>query len=74
MQPGSLASTALPVSVQIGGVPATVISAGSAPEQPAGIFLIQVQVPAGTPGSAVPVSVTIGNATSQAGVTMAISQ
>jgi uncharacterized protein (TIGR03437 family) len=73
MQSGSLAATALPVTVTIGGVPATVMSSGSAPGQPAGIFLIQVQVPDGVSGPAVPVSVMIGDQTSQSGVTMAVA-
>jgi uncharacterized protein (TIGR03437 family) len=75
MQPGALASPLDAVTVQINGEPAMVVSATSAPGQPAGVFLIQVQVPGGIPpGSVVPVSVTIGSATSQTGVTMVISQ
>ena len=52
---------------------ANFVSAGNAPGQPAGIFLIQVQVPEGISGANVPVSVTIGSGVSQSGVTMAIA-
>ncbi|HEY3742598.1 MAG TPA: putative Ig domain-containing protein [Bryobacteraceae bacterium] len=75
MQTGALASPLDAVTVQINGEPATLVSATSAPGQPAGVFLIQVQVPGDIqPGSTVPVSVTIGSATSQAGVTMVVAQ
>ena len=44
MQPGSLASTLLPVTALINGEPSLVVSSTSAPGQPAGVFLVQVQV------------------------------
>jgi uncharacterized protein (TIGR03437 family) len=61
------------VTAAIGGVPATVSYAGAAPGNVAGLLQVNVQVPAGTtPGNSVPVQVTIGGATTQAGVTIAV--
>jgi uncharacterized protein (TIGR03437 family) len=64
----------LPVSVTIGGVTVNDLQyAGGAPGEVAGILQINVQIPNGiATGSAVPVSVQIGNASSQAGVTIAV--
>jgi uncharacterized protein (TIGR03437 family) len=62
-----------PVSVTIGGIAATVSYSGAAPSQIAGLTQINAQVPAGvTPGTNVPVVVTIGTWQSQLGVTMAV--
>jgi uncharacterized protein (TIGR03437 family) len=62
-----------PVSVTIGGIAATVSYNGAAPSQIAGLTQINAQVPAGvTPGTKVPVIVTIGTWQSQSGVTMAV--
>jgi len=62
-----------PVSVTIGGIPATVSYSGAAPSQIAGLTQINAQVPAdATPGTKVPVVVTIGTWQSQPGVTMAV--
>jgi uncharacterized protein (TIGR03437 family) len=62
-----------PVAVTIGGIPATVSYSGAAPSQIAGLTQINAQVPAGvTPGTKVPVMVTIGTWQSQSGVTMAV--
>jgi uncharacterized protein (TIGR03437 family) len=63
----------LPVSVTIGGVPAVVEYAGGAFGEVAGMLQLIVEVPAGVSGNAVPVAVHIGNAASQAGVTMAVA-
>jgi uncharacterized protein (TIGR03437 family) len=61
------------VSVTIGGIPCDVNYAGAAPGYVAGLLQINAQVPAGvTPGSNVPVAVTIGTAVSQSGVTLAV--
>ena len=61
-----------PVSLTIGGFPADIVFAGSAPGF-AGLLQVNAQVPMEvTPGSAVPVSLTIGNASSQPGITMAV--
>jgi trimeric autotransporter adhesin len=68
-----LPQTALPVSVTIGGQPATVTTAGGALNQVAGMVAITVEVPSNVqPGSAVPVTLQIGSATAQTGVTVAI--
>jgi uncharacterized protein (TIGR03437 family) len=57
--------------VNIGGVPARVLYSGLAPTF-AGLYQINVQVPAGAPfGDAIPLLVSIGSATSNA-VTVAI--
>jgi uncharacterized protein (TIGR03437 family) len=55
-------------------MPATNIAyAGTAPEEVYGLLQINVTVPAGVaPGSSVPVLLTIGGVTSQAGLTMAV--
>ena len=74
MQDGSLASPVLPVTAQIGGLNAEVVSATSAPGQPAGVFLIKVRVPDDAPrGAVVAVMMTIGSASSQDGVTIVIA-
>jgi len=75
---GRLAAGVLPkplaqVSVQIGGLPATVEYAGAAPGNMPGLFQLNAQVPQDVqPGNNVAVVVTIGNATTQAGVTLAV--
>ena len=75
MQDGALASPVLPVTAQIAGLNAEVVSATSAPGQPAGVFIIKVKVPDDVPrGAVVPVSVSVGSASSQSGVTMVIGQ
>ena len=75
MQDGTLASPLLPVTAQIAGLNADVVSATSAPGQPAGVFLIKVRVPDDAPrGAVVPVAITIGSMSSQTGVTMVIAQ
>jgi uncharacterized protein (TIGR03437 family) len=62
-----------PVTVTIGGIAATVSYNGAAPSQIAGLSQINAQVPASvTPGTKVPVLVTIGTWQSQPGVTMAV--
>lgn len=67
-----LATVVSPVKVTIGGKPADVLYAGTAPTLP-GVTQINVRVPTGiNPGSAVPVIVTIGGVSSQHGVTLAV--
>lgn len=62
-----------PVSVMIGGLPASVKYAGAAPGNIPGLFQINAQIPAGVAaGNQVPVSVTIGTGQSQSGVTLAV--
>jgi uncharacterized protein (TIGR03437 family) len=65
----------LPVTVQIAGENATVFYAGAAPGEPSGVLQVNAQIPADAPrGTNVPVVITIGNVSSQAGVTVAIQQ
>ncbi|MES1260881.1 MAG: hypothetical protein ABUS49_04025, partial [Acidobacteriota bacterium] len=65
--------TVLPVSVTIGGQTAPVIYAGATPTAVAGLTQVNVQVPLGvTPGSAVPVTLTVGGVAAQSGVTVAV--
>ena len=68
-----MAQTAPHVSVTVGGLPAETLYAGTAPGLLAGLLQLNVRIPEGAPsGSAVPVALTIGNATSQPGVTVAL--
>jgi uncharacterized protein (TIGR03437 family) len=63
----------LPVTVTIGGQNAAVQYSGGAPATVAGLTQINAVVPAGvTPGTSLPVQVTIGTLQSPAGVTMAV--
>jgi uncharacterized protein (TIGR03437 family) len=63
----------LPVTVTIGGVGATVQYAGSAPGEVEGLMQVNAVVPLGVgPGPAVPVVVSVGGVSSQAGVTVAM--
>ena len=49
------------ISVQIGGTDAPVVSAGGAPNQPAGYFQVVAQVPGGAPvGDAIPIVLQAG--------------
>jgi uncharacterized protein (TIGR03437 family) len=65
----------LPVTVTIGGVTVSDPQfVGGVPGGVAGLLQINASVPPGvTPGSAVPVAIRVGEATSQAGVTIAVS-
>jgi uncharacterized protein (TIGR03437 family) len=57
----------LPVSVKIGGVPADIVYAGAAPNQPAGVIQVNARVPLGFPfAEGLPLVLTIGDAGSQA--------
>jgi uncharacterized protein (TIGR03437 family) len=63
----------LPVTASIGGVPAVVSYAGSAPGLVAGVLQVNVVVPEGVPeGDAVPLVVKVGEMESQPGVTMVV--
>jgi uncharacterized protein (TIGR03437 family) len=58
----------LPVSVTIGGFPATVQYAGGVPGQVAGLMQVNVQVPAGVqPGGYVPITLQVGDVSSVPG-------
>ncbi|MCZ6491783.1 MAG: PQQ-dependent sugar dehydrogenase, partial [Acidobacteria bacterium] len=62
----------LPVSLSIGGLLAEILFAAVAPGF-AGLLQVNARIPAGVvPGDAVPVLLTIGNAASQPGLTLAV--
>ena len=68
-----LAKPLAAVSVTIGGLPATVESAGAAPGPTPGVFEIKARMSSNVqPGNQVPVRITVGSATSQDGVTLAV--
>jgi uncharacterized protein (TIGR03437 family) len=61
------------VTATVGGLPATVNFAGEAPGLVTGVFQVNVVIPSGvTPGSAVPVTVSIGNFSTPLGTTIAV--
>ena len=69
----NLKNPVAPVTVTIGGQSAQVLYAGSAPGDVSGVFQVNAVVPSNiTPGSAVPVVVTVGSASSQSNVTIAV--
>ena len=73
-QDGAAGAPLMPVTAQIGGLNAEVISAAPAPGQPAGVFLIKVRIPDDAPrGTVVPLSVSVGSASTQDGVTIVIA-
>ena len=61
-----------PVTVNIGGFPATVLYAGAAPGYMPGVLQINAQMSPNVPAGNVLVHVTIGGASSQDGVTLAV--
>jgi len=63
---------ALTVSVRIGGIEAESIYAGAAPNLVAGVFQINARVPEGVASGNVPVVVTVGSASSQPELTLAV--
>lgn len=75
---GTLAAPPLPapiasVMATVGGLLAQVKYAGGAPGEVAGLMQLNIQLPAGvSTGDAVPVMITIGTASTQQGVTLAI--
>jgi uncharacterized protein (TIGR03437 family) len=61
------------VTVDIGGLPATVTYAGAAPGMMPGVLQINAQMSPDVQGaSSVPVHITVGGITSQDGVTLAV--
>jgi uncharacterized protein (TIGR03437 family) len=68
-----LPSPLLPVTVFIGGIPATnITSSGAAPPLPAGVVQLNVQIPPNAPSGDVPVVVIVGETASQQGLTVNI--
>jgi uncharacterized protein (TIGR03437 family) len=71
----ALPRTTLPVVVQVGDQTAQVQYAGGAPGIVEGVIQVNVQLPDSMPaGSAVPVTLRVGDGTSQPGLTIAIKQ
>ena len=62
----------LPVTVTIGGQPAEVLYAGAAPGLVAGVLQVNVRLPQGIGSGAVAVSLEVGGAASQPGVTLSV--
>jgi uncharacterized protein (TIGR03437 family) len=71
---GALPVLTLPVQVFIGGLQAEVLYAGPAPQMVAGVMQVNARIPMEIAASpAVPLVLRVGNANSQAGVTVAVS-
>ena len=69
----NLPAVLLPLSVEIGGIDAEVLYAGGAPGLVEGVVQVNARIPAGAPvGAAVPVILSVGNRTSQSGLTVAV--
>jgi uncharacterized protein (TIGR03437 family) len=62
----------LPVSVRIGGVPATVTYAGSAPGLVSGAFQVNVRIPTGLGAGPVALDLQVGTTVSPSGVTLSV--
>ncbi len=63
----------LPVHVTVGGEPAEIVWHGEAPHAVTGLFQVNFRVPVNAPlGDAVPITLTIGDASSPSGVTIAV--
>ena len=65
----------LPVTATVNGISANVLYYGSAPGLISGVMQVNLEIPATAPtGGAVPVQITVGTASTQTGVTIAVSQ
>lgn len=62
----------LPVTVSIGGQPASVLFYGEAPNLVSGVMQINVQVPTNVASGDLPIQVSVGASTSQLGVTVSV--
>ena len=69
----SVAAQAEDVSVQIAGMRAEVLYAGPAPGLVSGVLQVNVRVPESVPTGLQPIQITVGAATSQPGVVLAIA-
>ncbi len=70
---GTLAKPVLPVKVFVGGLEASIDYAGAAPGLVAGLIQINAKVPLeAATGSAIPITISIGDKSSPPGVTVAI--
>lgn len=63
---------ALPVTVTVGGRPATILYAAAAPGLVTGLFQVNVRLAADTPTGNQPVVVTVGGVASQSNLTVAV--
>jgi uncharacterized protein (TIGR03437 family) len=61
-----------PVSVQIGGIDAPIVYAGAAPQAVAGLFQLNVTVPAGVPRGPNSIVLKVGNAVSRPDATITV--
>jgi uncharacterized protein (TIGR03437 family) len=69
----ALKTPQLPVTATVGGVSASVIFAGSAAGLVSGVMQVNLQIPTTvTPGSSVPIVISVGGTPSQTGVTVAV--
>jgi len=62
----------LPVTVTIGGKPAEVLYYGAAPGQVAGLMQVNARIPEGVDPGEVPVTIQVGTAASQPGITVVV--
>jgi uncharacterized protein (TIGR03437 family) len=60
------------VTATIGGEPATVVFIGAAPDEVTGVFQVNLKVPSGLSGDALPVAITIQGVTTLTGPTIAV--
>jgi uncharacterized protein (TIGR03437 family) len=67
-----VASLAQTATAMVGGVPAYVSFAGSAPGMVDGVNLLNLQLSSGTPSGAVPVVITVGSQSSSATATISV--
>ena len=72
-RPADYPAPRLPVQVTVGGKPAEIVFAGAAPHTVAGLLQVNFRIPPDVaPGDAAPLVLTVGEARSVEGVTMAI--
>lgn len=62
----------LPVTARIDGQSAEVLYAGAAPGQVAGLLQVNLRIPAGVSSGTVPIEIQVGDAKSQAGMTIGV--
>jgi len=70
--PATLSRPILPVTAEIGGIPAAVQYVGSSVDVVSGVMQLNVAVPSGLPAGSQPVTVMVGSGVLQAGVTLAV--
>jgi uncharacterized protein (TIGR03437 family) len=70
--PNNLPKPVMPVNVMIDGQPAKVLYYGAAPGMVSGAMQVNVEVPLTSSTGTVPVTIEVGNTTSQQGVTVAV--